>query len=434
MREHKILFSLILIFSILISCKDAPILAIEKPPVSPYGPFSTMITKDRYYDKVLGALVGSAIGDAMGASTEMWDRAEIQAVYGFINSITPVVRQKSPEGTWEHNLPAGGTTDDTRWKYLLGKYLLKNSANLTDNNFASYITNYYQSLIKSLSEKSVQLSTDLLDDRMDQVNWIKEWARVTIAHKEGIKEYEKSLNRFYGGEMSCAGLLYTPMFGLVSATTELAYETAYDHAIFDIGYAKDISSLASALTFMALHTDDMDSIMNTVKFVDPFDYQDSRLIGRLAYNIFEDSQNIVDMSSENLLEDSSKIIIPQGYNGDYIEWGQLDFIYTELDKRKKSISFHAGEIWQILLAGLYYGDGEFTKTMTFIVNYGRDNDTVAAIAGFILGARSGYSSLPIDLKEEVLKVSKELMNLDLEETAREIVDSNWHQLNTEWNK
>ncbi len=33
---------------------------------------------ETYYDRVLGGLVGSAIGDAMGASTEMWYRKDIQ--------------------------------------------------------------------------------------------------------------------------------------------------------------------------------------------------------------------------------------------------------------------------------------------------------------------------------------------------------------------
>ncbi len=39
------------------------------------------------YDRVLGSLVGSAIGDAMGAPTEMWSRDQIQAEYG-VNQYT----------------------------------------------------------------------------------------------------------------------------------------------------------------------------------------------------------------------------------------------------------------------------------------------------------------------------------------------------------
>ena len=66
----------------------------------------------------------------------------------------------------------------------------------------------------------------------------------------------------------------------------------------------------------------------------------------------------------------------------------------------------------------------FEKTMQFIVNYGRDNDTVAAIAGMILGAKDGYSKLPVSLRTEALRVNKENMGIDLEALAREMTEQN----------
>ena len=59
--------------------------------------------------------------------------------------------------------------------------------------------------------------------------------------------------------------------------------------------------------------------------------------------------------------------------------------------------------------------------MQFIVNYGRDNDTVAAIAGMILGAKDGYANLPDHLKKEILRVNKEVLGIDLEALAHELV-------------
>ena len=61
--------------------------------------------------------------------------------------------------------------------------------------------------------------------------------------------------------------------------------------------------------------------------------------------------------------------------------------------------------------------------MQFIINYGRDNDTVGAVAGMILGAKDGYSGLPLALRKEVLRVNKESMGIDLEELAREMSDN-----------
>ena len=114
--------------------------------------------------------------------------------------------------------------------------------------------------------------------------------------------------------------------------------------------------------------------------------------------------------------------MPSGFQGNQEDWVRQEMAYQMLEKDEKAIAFHAGEIWQILITGLQFGEGDFEKTMQFIVNYGRDNDTVAAVAGMILGAKDGYSNLPKDLKEEVVKVSKEQMGIDLEEMAETLVN------------
>lgn len=47
------------------------------------------------------------------------------------------------------------------------------------------------------------------------------------------------------------------------------------------------------------------------------------------------------------------------------------------------------------------GRGDFRETVLAAVNLGRDADTVAAIAGAVLGARSGYSGLPEEWRDKV---------------------------------
>ncbi len=103
-------------------------------------------------------------------------------------------------------------------------------------------------------------------------------------------------------------------------------------------------------------------------------------------------------------------------------WVRQEMLYQLLEKDKRGIAFHSAEIWQILVTGLEFGKGDFEKTMQFIVNYGRDNDTVAAVAGMILGAKLGYSHLPKDLKEKAVQVNKEYMGIDLEQLAKEMTN------------
>lgn len=56
---------------------------------------SSGLTEAALYDRVLGMLVGSALGDAMGAPTEMWTREAIQLEYGFVEDLDSMVREAS---------------------------------------------------------------------------------------------------------------------------------------------------------------------------------------------------------------------------------------------------------------------------------------------------------------------------------------------------
>ncbi len=421
----KLLFVSICIIFLGCTEQKSSSVKIPKPLKAAYAIHSSELSKEAYHNKVLGALVGSAIGDAMGASTEMWHRDAIQLKYGYITGLTPAARPQSPEGTWDNNLPKGSTTDDTRWKLLMTEYFKKEE--IHPNSFNDFILDYYQQEVSNLQNKQVLNSTDILDETIEKVDWIKEWARVSLAYKEGNSSYQKALNRFYGGEMSCAGQLYTPMFGLLAETPEEGYELDYEHTLFDIGYAKDISALVSAMTHVAVQTSNIDSILSTINFVDPVGYQNSRLVGRIALNTADASINEVLALKRQALFDSTFMQtdttrIPDSFPHSKKQWVLENKIFEFLEENEKEIAFHAGEIWQILITSLVYSSGNFELCMQFIVNYGRDNDTVAAIAGMILGAKYGFEALPFDLKIEVLKTNKEVLGIDLEAFANELTE------------
>lgn len=398
---------------------------IPVPKATSFNLDSVALSKEVYHDKVLGALVGSAIGDAMGASTEMWHRDAIQLRYGYITGLTPALRIQSPEGTWDNNLPSGATTDDTRWKFLMTQYFKKK--NLNKEDFVDFILSYYQQEIGALNSEKTLGDTDFLDMTVEKIDWIKEWARVSFAHKKGSDAYQEALNRFYGGELSCAGQLYTPMIGLLAESPEDAYTKAYDHALFDIGYAKDISSLVSVMTNVALYTTDIDSIISSTIFVDPMGYQNSRLVGRISYNLADASVNKVLSLKKTAALDSSfvetnSVSLPTEFPRSKVEWALENKVFEYLQENEMAIPFHSGEIWQILITALKFSEGDFEKCMQFIVNYGRDNDTVAAVAGMILGAKDGYSKLPEDIKLEVLETNKKILGIDLETMAKDITE------------
>ncbi len=85
---------------------------IPRPQTLPEFSFPD-ISYEEYHNKILGFLVGSAIGDAMGSPVEMWSAGQIEDRFGFIDKLIINSRASSAEGPWGSNLPAGTGTDDT---------------------------------------------------------------------------------------------------------------------------------------------------------------------------------------------------------------------------------------------------------------------------------------------------------------------------------
>ena len=72
-------------------------------------------------DRAYGALVGGAIGDAMGMPASFLTRQQIRTAYGYIQDfLTPQKEVQSYHG----NLQAGEITDDTMESVIITRVLL----------------------------------------------------------------------------------------------------------------------------------------------------------------------------------------------------------------------------------------------------------------------------------------------------------------------
>lgn len=402
----------ILIFTVVIVTACSKKSTDEKPPFSDRPVPESALSERQLYDKILGMLVGSAIGDAMGAPTEMWSRESIQLEYGFVESLDSMIREVSPEGIWVANLPAGGTTDDTRWKLLATEFLLtQERGNLDAADFAELILEKYQSYVKEF--KAIETTAPEPFEKVNlKMGWLQEWAKVSQPFiNNNLVGYSDSLGKFYGGEMVCAGLLYSPALGAYfPGNPEKAYQETYKLSIYDLGYAKDISALSAAMTASGMAPGATESDLLASLRIDPANYFQSRLVGRTSHSILK---NALWISAESAKQDSL------GNRSDPNSRA-LEFAYSQLDQRLQDMPFHAGEIWLQTLTAMIYSDFDFMGTLTFLTNYGRDNDTTAAIAGGILGAYYGFEKLPKLEREKVLQVNRELLGIDLRQTAEKM--------------
>lgn len=383
------------------------------------------LNQEKYYDKLLGALVGSAIGDAMGAPFEMRDRRDIVKRVGYINRLYPLQREASPEGPWQNNLPAGGTTDDTRWKSLVGEWLFSlgvHQDQLDAGAFAEMILRQYdQYQQEGNGSTATPPNPKNIDLRLD---WLYEWTKVARAYLAGdLDAYSYALNRFYGGDLACGGMLYAPMIGLYyPVDPQRAYLEAYRISIFDLGYARDITGLTAAGVAAAMQPGiTFEQILSTAGYPDPLRYTDARLVGRITERIRQDAQAIVQQVKSLRREEVPNVLeVPANFPYDRYYFAQLQMAYELLDAKLQDIAFHAGEIHLIHLTALYFGEGNFERTLEFVVNYGRDNDTVAAVTGAILGAYLGYGAIPKDIVTSTLMVNEELLGISLKQLARDM--------------
>jgi len=383
------------------------------------------LTREEYYDKALGMLVGSAIGDAMGAPTEMWSRKSIEIQKGHVDSLDFVVREWSPEGPWATNMPAGATTDDTRWKYLGVQYLVtQQQDSLNPFLFAKHIIDTYDKERVSIGKDKGDYES--IEKKFSHITWLIEWVKVAQPFvKKDLIEYNTMLSRFYGGEMSCAGMLYSPVVGAYFPGMPVrAYQQAYGLSIFDIGYARDISSLTAAYVSKAMEPEvAFRDITLITRETDPQQYFNSRLIGRMAYKAYEEAKKIT--SESRMLTDKdipADLKLPVNFKHGALYYVQQQKAYSMLETKLQDVPFHAGEIHLINLTALEFSGGDFMKAMEFVTNFGRDNDTVGAVTGAILGAYWGVGKLPADMVEKALKTNKETVGIDLELLAQKLVD------------
>lgn len=404
---------------------DSTSSAVSSPMASRATP--PEISRDVYHQKVLGLLIGSAIGDAMGAPTEMWSRRNIQLDYGFVDDLQTMVREVSAEGIWKSNLPAGGTTDDTRWKALTIDFLREQSlSEVTATAFAQHIVDRYQSRIDDL-KATEGFDPKPYEQNLMKMAWLQEWALVAQSYTQNdLPAYARALSKFYGGEMTCAGMLYAPMLGAVHpGDPRSGYTLAYDLGIFDLGYARDMTGLVSAMTSAAFALDATGEAVTRInRTVDPEAFFESRLIGRSAYRFYQHARHLV-ADARAYAPDLAQapVEIPPAYTHlSELEYAKLKNAFDRLDEANEDVAFHPGEIYLILLTAMLYSDFEFEPTMTFITNYGRDNDTTAAIAGAILGALHGADSLPPEMTRQVLEVNESQLDISLEDLAEQMTD------------
>jgi ADP-ribosylglycohydrolase len=100
-------------------------------------------TSDLSLDRALGALYGLAIGDALGMPTQELSRAVAKLILG----PSPGFRQGPPQNPISRGLPAGSVTDDTLQSLLIARLLVEGGGRIEPHRLASELLSWEQEMV-----------------------------------------------------------------------------------------------------------------------------------------------------------------------------------------------------------------------------------------------------------------------------------------------
>ncbi|MDP4190887.1 MAG: ADP-ribosylglycohydrolase family protein [Bacteroidota bacterium] len=115
------------------------------------------------YNKVLGAFIGVAYGDAMGMPVEFWTKEKITRRFGWIDSFLD-----APEdNVISHGLKAGQVTDDTYMTFLISETLIEDKGKVDPFSIVKNMLKWSDlnsAKIKSLFGPSTKKALELISN------------------------------------------------------------------------------------------------------------------------------------------------------------------------------------------------------------------------------------------------------------------------------
>ena len=291
-----------------------------------------------------GAMAGLAIGDALGRPVEGMSAEQIREKYGSVKDFV--------------NLTPGGS-DDTEYALLTGSALLKYGKSITSSQFADYW------IEKVCNQKSA-------------------FAGAGFSEMNAIYNLRKGLRPPFSGQHNHAwsdglAMRVAPIGVISKGDLELARKLAIaDGEVSHSGegiYAGVV--IAVAISAAMVGSSNTEVFEKAIKSISNDTW---------TWRLLALAKEIVNSSRDKPVHEIADLLLQDIAINEYF--------YADL----------APEAVALAMAAVLYGDGDYAKTLLFAVNLGRDADTIAAMAGAVAGAISGYESIPANWKGAVTTV------------------------------
>jgi hypothetical protein len=337
-------------------------------------------------DRILGAYVGSALGDALGGPVEGWHAGMIKAVYGRIEGFLRYTGRLHP-GYALHAEP-GAITDDTYIK----------------DAFASFVLAY--------------------PDERDRTPMAL--ARYLLAHADFSfwnPPDVTPLRRIESGEMTPeqtgdwyrigGGAAWWTCFGIIHAgrPAEAYEETRRLSVIWKKPFERNLIGATQAAVAAALQQGaTIESVTETLlQYAGPL----ARKLLDRAKRIAQTHRDDLDRFVEGIYAEA---LVAEG-TGDVD--GPMPPPAVPASPYRGATILWAEQI-PLAYAAVIYGQGDLRRTMTACVSLGRDADSIASTCGSWIGGLVGLKGIPRDWVETIQRVNA--AEIDLLARANRLAD------------
>jgi ADP-ribosylglycohydrolase len=314
------------------------------------------------FDKVYASMLAAAIGDAMGGPVEGWHYERIIEEHGIVDRL---LSYHDPPDYHAHFATAPGTiTDDTRLKHILCQAIVARGDLPRRGDF-----------VKACADAYYAAQTDL------ERGFLEEYVLAGM-HGQG--------KLIWGGQPTNGFIMMNSPLGLICpCDAETAFALSYDLDFISEGYAKYSAALAAAAVAAAMEPDaTLPSIIESALAA----CQAHRAEGKLAQDwhwydhVFRINERVV----ETAVDIAARHRDVFSLRAEFYEGLQVSPLGSE-----------AAQTLAVALGMLVAADGDLGQAIIGCVNYGRDNDSYATLAGAIAGALHGASAIPSEWRSTV---------------------------------
>ncbi|MFE9566184.1 ADP-ribosylglycohydrolase family protein [Streptomyces sp. NPDC006487] len=336
-------------------------------------------------DRIAGALVGAAVGDALGGPVEGWTPEQIVERHGG--------RVRGIVGPWH---------EDWRTARPIAPYH-KGDGHVTDDTLMTHaLVRVYEAVRDHLDAYAI--AEHLVPDLMTTPRWIPELEadalplqRIFLAEKWIVTRlhyaHADPREAGNGNIVNCGAAMYTAPVGLVNAgNPAAAYAEALDvTGAHQSSYGREAAGVfAAAVAAACVPGATAASVVDTALSL----AKDGTRAAIAA--VCEVAAGHRDF--ESALAPLRAAVAPYDSVGP-------DYRTPSLGARRPS-RLHSIEELPVALGMLLVADGCYETSVLGAVNYGRDCDSIATMAGAIAGALSGVSAVPPAWSDRVAEASR----------------------------